>query len=64
MSAPSLKRYRVVATVWRTYSTVITATSTAAARAEADRLLDENALDDVFSFDYSGIDSVEVEEVE
>lgn len=64
MSAPTLKRYRVVVLEWLSHDAVIEATDAAAAEAEALRLWADNAEHEVFSFDNSGIDGVQVEEID
>ncbi len=64
MSAPALKRFRVVVIEWLSHDAIIEAPDAAAAKAEARRLWDTNAEHQLFSFDNSGIDGIEVEEVE
>jgi hypothetical protein len=64
MSALPLKRFRVVVLEWLAHDAVIEATDAAAAEAEARRLWEENAEHEVFSFDDSGIDGVQVEEID
>jgi hypothetical protein len=63
MSALPLKRFRVVVIEWLSHDAVIEAPTAQAAEAEARRLWDENAEHEVFSFDDSGIDGIQVEEV-
>lgn len=58
------KRYRVVVIEWLTHDAVIEANDAAAAEAEARRLWADNAEHEVFSFDNSGIDGVQVEEID
>lgn len=64
MSALPLKRFRVVVIEWLAHKAVIEATDAAAAEAEARRLWEANAEHEVFSFDDSGIDGVQVEEID
>lgn len=64
MSAPTLNRYRVVVIEWLTHSAIITATGTAAAEAAARRMWEDNAEHDDFSFDDSGIDGIQIEELD
>jgi hypothetical protein len=64
MSAPALKRYRVVVLEWLSHKAIIEATDAAAAEAEARRLWEDNAEHEAFSFDDSGIDGVQVEELD
>jgi hypothetical protein len=63
MSAPALKRYRVVVIEWLSHDAVIEAADAIAAEAEARRLWASNAEHELFSFDDSGIDGVQVEEI-
>lgn len=63
MSTLPLKRFRVVVIEWLSHDAIIEAPSAQAAEAEARRLWAENAEHDVFSFDNSGIDGIQVEEV-
>jgi hypothetical protein len=63
MSTPALKRFRVVVIEWLSHDAVIEATDAAAAEAEARRLWTENAEHQLFSFDDSGIDGIQVEEI-
>jgi hypothetical protein len=63
MSAPTLKRFRVVVIEWLAHDAVIEAPDAEAAEAEARRLWDTNAEHELFSFDDSGIDGVQVEEI-
>jgi hypothetical protein len=63
MSAPHLKRFRVVVLEWLSHDAVIEATDEAAAEAEARRLWATNDEHQLFSFDDSGIDGIQVEEV-
>jgi hypothetical protein len=64
MSAPTLKRYRVTVIEWLTHSAIITPTGTSAAEHGARRMWHENAEHDVFRFIESGIDGVQVEELD
>jgi hypothetical protein len=63
MSTLPLKRFRVVVIEWLSHDTIIEAPNAQAAEAEARRLWAENAEHEVFSFDDSGIDGIQVEEV-
>jgi hypothetical protein len=63
MSAPTLKRFRVVVIEWLSHDAVIEAADASAAEAEATRLWADNAEHERFSFDDSGIDGVQVEEI-
>jgi hypothetical protein len=63
MSPLPLKKFRVVVIEWLSHDAVIEATDEAAAKAEALRLWEANAECEVFSFDNSGIDGVQVEEI-
>jgi hypothetical protein len=63
MSAPSPKRFHVTVIEWLSHDTVIEASDAQAAEAEARRLWAENAEHEVFSFDDSGIDGIQVEEI-
>jgi hypothetical protein len=63
MSALPLKRFRVVVIEWLSHDAIIEAANAQAAEAEARRLWDGNAEHEVFSFDDSGIDGIQVEEV-
>ena len=63
MSAPSPKRFRATVIEWLSHDTVIEAPNAQAAEAEARRLRAENAEHEVFSFDDSGIDGIQVEEI-
>ncbi|MFZ0205751.1 MAG: hypothetical protein WAL59_06480 [Roseiarcus sp.] len=63
MSNPSLKRFRVVVIEWLSHNAVIEAPDALAAEAEARRLWADNAEHQRFSFDDSGIDGVQVEEI-
>jgi hypothetical protein len=63
MSTLRLKRFRVVVIEWLSHDAIIEAQSAQAAEAEARRLWAENAEHEVFSFDDSGIDGIQVEEV-
>jgi hypothetical protein len=63
MSTRSLKRFRVVVIEWLSHDAIIEAPNAQAAEAEAHRLWAENAEHEVFSFDDSGIDGIQVEEV-
>ena len=63
MSAPAIKRFRVVVIEWLSHDAVIEATDANAAEAEAGRLWATNAEHQLFSLDNSGIDGIDVEEV-
>ena len=63
MSTLPLKRFRIVVIEWLSHDAIIEAPSAQAAEAEARRLWAENAEHEVFSFDDSGIDGIQVEEV-
>jgi hypothetical protein len=63
MSTLPLKRFRVVVIEWLSHDAIIEAPSAQAAEADARRLWAENAEHEVFSFDDSGIDGIQVEEV-
>jgi hypothetical protein len=63
MSTLPLKRFRVVVIEWLSHDAIIEAANAQAAEAEARRLWAENAEHEVFSFDDSGIDGIQVEEV-
>jgi hypothetical protein len=63
MSTLPLKRFRVVVIEWLSHDAIIEAPSAQAAEAEARRLWAENAEHEVFSFDDSGIDGIQIEEV-
>jgi hypothetical protein len=63
MSTLPLKRFRVVVIEWLSHDAIIEAPSAQAAEAEARRLWAENAEHEVFSFDDSDIDGIQVEEV-
>jgi hypothetical protein len=63
MSTLPLKRFRVVVIEWLTHDAIIEAPNAQAAEAEARRLWAENAEHEVFSFDNSGVDGIDVEEV-
>jgi hypothetical protein len=63
MSTLPLKRFRVVVIEWLSHDAIIEAPSAQAAEAEARRLWAENAEHEVFSFDDSGIDGIQVEDV-
>jgi len=64
MSAPSLKRYRVVVVEWLSHDATIEAIDAVAAEAEAQRLWASKDEHELFSFDDSGIDGIQVEEVQ
>jgi hypothetical protein len=64
MSAPTLKRFRVVVIEWLSHDAILEAPDAIAAEAEARHLWADNAEHEVFSFDNSGIDGVDVEEVQ
>ena len=63
MSAPALKRFRVVVIEWLSHEAFIEAPDATAAEAEARRLWATNDEHQLFSFDNSGIDGIDVEEV-
>ena len=63
INTPAAKRYRVVVIEWLTHDAIIEASDASAAEAEARRLWATNAEHQLFSFDDSGIDGFEVEEV-
>jgi hypothetical protein len=63
MSAPALKRFRVVVVEWLSHDAIIEAPDATAAEAEARRLWATNDEHQLFSFDDSGIDGVQIEEV-
>jgi len=63
MSALPVKRFRVIVIEWLSHDAIIEAPNAAAAEAEARRLWARNAEHEVFSFDDSGIDGVQVEEI-
>lgn len=60
-TTPTPQRYRVTVLEWLSHDAIIEASSPEAAEAEARRLWDENAEQELFSFRDSGIDGVEVE---
>jgi hypothetical protein len=60
---PTLKRFRVVVIEWLSHDAVIEASDAAAAEAEARRLWATNDEHQLFIFDDSGIDGVQVEEI-
>jgi hypothetical protein len=62
MSALPVKRFRVVIE-WLSHDAVIEAPNAEAAEAEARRLWAANAEHEVFSFDDSGIDGIQIEEI-
>ncbi len=64
MSAPALKRFRVVVIEWLSHDAVIEVHDADAAEAEARRLWATNEEHQLFSFDDSGIDGIHVEEVQ
>jgi hypothetical protein len=64
MTAPALKRFRVVVIEWLSHDAIIEAPDAVTAEAEARRLWADNAEQELFSFDDSGIDGVDVEEVQ
>ena len=64
MSAPALKRFRVVVIEWLSHDAFIDAPDSAAAEAEARRLWATNEEHQHFSFDDSGIDGIHIEEVQ
>jgi hypothetical protein len=59
-----LKTYRVVVIEWLSHKAIIRAESAQHAEAEARRMWAENNEHDVFRFEDSGIDGVDVEEVQ
>jgi hypothetical protein len=61
MSTLPSKRFRVTIVEWLTHDTVIEAADETAARAEALRLWSENP--ERFSFDDSGLDGVQLDEL-
>jgi hypothetical protein len=63
INTPAAKRFRVVVIEWLTHDAIIEAPDASAAEAEARRLWATNAEHQLFSFDNSGIDGIEVEEV-
>ena len=63
MSALPVKRFRVVVIEWLSHDAIIEAPNAQTAEAEARRLWAENAEHEVFSFDDSGIDGIQVEEI-
>ena len=63
MSSPALKSYRVVVIEWLSHDAIIEAADECAAEAEARRLWATNGEHQLFSFDDSGIDGVQVEEI-
>jgi len=63
MTKPSFKRFRVVVIEWLSHDAIIEAPDAAAAEAEARRLWATNDEHQLFSFDDSGIDGIQVEEV-
>ena len=63
MNAPALKRFRVVVIEWLSHDAIIEAPDAAAAEAEAERLWATNDEHQLFSFDDSGMDGIQVEEV-
>ena len=63
MNAPALKRFRVVVIEWLSHDAIIEAPDEAAAEAEAQRLWATKDEHELFSFDDSGIDGVDVEEI-
>jgi len=62
MSALPSRRYRVVVLEWLSHVAVIEATSSEEAEAKAMELWSSNDETEVFSFNDSGIDGVQVEE--
>ena len=64
MSAPTLKRYRVVVLEWLSHKAIIEAPDEAMAESIARGLWEHNAEHEVFCFDDSGIDGVQVEEID
>jgi hypothetical protein len=63
MSAPTLKRYRVVVIEWLSHKAIIEATDGQAAVEEGERLWEEHAERQVFRFDDSGLEGIEAEEL-
>jgi len=63
INTPALKQFRVVVIEWLTHDAIIEAPDATAAEAEARRLWATNAEHQLFSFDNSGIDGIDVEEV-
>ena len=63
MSTPALRRFRVVVIEWLSHDAIIKATDAVAAEAEARRLWAMNDEQQLFSFDDSGIDGIQVEEI-
>jgi hypothetical protein len=63
MSTLLVKRFRVTVIEWLAHDATIEAPDAQAAEAEARRLWDENAEHERFSFDDSGIDGIQVEEI-
>ena len=63
MTKPSSKCFRVVVIEWLSHDAVIEAPDAIAAEAEARRLWATNDEHQLFSFDDSGIDGIQVEEV-
>jgi hypothetical protein len=63
MSTLLVKRFRVTVIEWLVHDATIEAPDAQAAEAEARRLWAENAEYEVFSFDDSGIDGIQVEEI-
>jgi hypothetical protein len=63
MTTPSLKRFRVVVIEWLSHDAILEAPDATAAEAKARQLWDTNAEHQLFSFDDSGIDGIQVEEL-
>jgi len=59
----ALRRYHVTVVEWLAHKAVIEAPNAGAAEAEARRLWAENAEHPLFSFDDSGIDGIQIEEM-
>lgn len=59
----SIKHYRVTVIEWLSHKAIVEAPDAASAEAEARRLWAENAEHDVFRFEDSGIDGINVEEL-
>jgi hypothetical protein len=57
------KRFRIVVFEWLSHDAEIEATDAAAAEEQARQLWADNAEQQSFSFDHSGIDGVHVEEI-
>jgi len=64
INTPALKSFRVVVIEWLSHDGVIEATDADVAEAEARRLWATNDEHQLFSFDDSGIDEIQVEEIQ